>query len=116
MPTNIFEVPEYVLTPLNVQVPVPFFVNVPVPLIAPVAVAVPVPPIIAAVVRVIFPEIVEAVALLFTKEPLTVKSSDVINPFKSTKAFNARVVTVVVPNAALFPSFKVPALTVVAAL
>ncbi len=96
--------------------PAPDFVNVPVLLMIPVAVASPVPPMIAAVVRVIFPDIVEAVALLFNNEPLIVKSSAVIKPFKSTMAPDAIVVTVVVPNAALFPSFKVPALTVVAAL
>ncbi len=104
------------MAPVKVQVPAPDFVNVPVPPIIPDAVAVPVPPIIAAVVRVIFPDVVAAPALLFTNEPLMVKSSAVVNPFKSTKAPDSIVVAVVVLNAALFPNCIVPAVTVVAAL
>ena len=108
--------PLYVFTPLKIQVPAPDLVNVPVLEIIPETLTLPVPPKIAALVRVIFPEDVADVSLLFTNDPLIIKSSAVIKPFKSTKAFNAIVVAVVVPNAALFPSFNVPALTVVAAL
>ena len=108
-----------VLTALNIQVPVPFFVNVPEPLITPAAVArpAPVPPKIAAVVSVIAPDAVAAFALLFTSEPLIVNGSVVVKPFKSTVAFNAIVVTAdVVLNASLLPSINFPALTVVIAL
>ncbi len=116
VPPDTVVAPVYVFVAVKNQVPASFFSIVPAPLIMPEAIASPVPPIIAALVRVIFPESVADVPLLFTNEPLTVKSSAVIKPFKSTKAFNAMVVAVVVPNAALFPSFKVPTLTVVAAL
>ena len=102
-----------VLTPLNIQVPVPFFVNVPEPLITPDAVArpAPAPPKIAAVVSMISPDAVAAFALLFTKDPLILKSSAVVNPFKSTKAPKTIVVVVFVPKASLLPSIKVPAPT-----
>ena len=96
--------------------PPPDFVNVDVPLITPETVTFPVPAKIAAVVMVIAPEEVAAEALLFTKEPLTVKSSLVVNPFKSTVAPYAMVVAVVDPKAALLPTMMVPAFTFVAPL
>ncbi len=65
----------------RIQVPVPVFCNVPVPLITPDAVASPVPPRIAAVVRVMVPEAVDAVALLLARDPLGVDGSAVLNPF-----------------------------------
>jgi len=101
---------------VNVQLPAPDFVKVPVLETIPATVASPVPPKIAAVVSVMAPDAVAALALLFTKDPLTVNSSVVVYPFKSTKAFNAIVVAVVVPKAALLPSFNVPTLTVAAPL
>ena len=102
--------------PLNVQVPAPVFSNVPVLLIIPEAVASPLPPIMAAVVRVMAPETVTGVPLLFTKDPLIVKGFAEVKPFKSTIPPEAMVMDVVVPKASLLPNFKVPALTVVAAL
>lgn len=106
----------YVFTPLNCQVLVPFFVNVPVPLITPDAVTTPapVPPKIPAVESVISPDAEAAVALLFTKEPLSVNGSAVVNPFKLTIAPNAIVVAPdALPRAPLLPIVNVPALTVV---
>ena len=97
--------------PVNVQLPAPDFVKVPILEIIPETVASPVPPKIAAVVSVMAPDAVAALALLFTKEPLIANGSAVVKPFKSTKAFNAIVVAVVVPKAALFPNFNVPVLT-----
>lgn len=108
--------PLYVFTALNVQVPTPVFCKVPVLLITPDAVASPVPPIIAAVVRVMVPDAVAAVALLFTRDPLLVKISEEVNPFKSTVAPDEMVVSTVEPNAVLLPNFSVPVVTVVAAL
>ena len=96
--------------------PVPVFCKVPVPLTTPDAVTIPVPPIIAAAGRVISPEVVAAVALLLTKDPPMLKSSAVVNPFKSTIAPEAIVVAVVVPNASLLPNFNVPVVTVVVPL
>ena len=96
--------------------PAPVFSKVPVLLMMPDAVADPVPPIMAAVVRVMAPDATTAVPLLFTNDPLIVKSSAVLNPFKSTKAFNAMVVDAVVPKASVLPNFNVPALTVLAPL
>ena len=90
--------------PVNVQVPAPDLVRLPVLEIIPERVASPVPPIIAAVVSVMAPDAVAAEALLFTKEPLIVNSSDVVNPFKSIVALAAMVVATVEPNAALFPN------------
>jgi hypothetical protein len=116
VPPVTMVVPEYVFVPVKSQIPASFFSNVPVPLKMPEAEASPDPPRIAAVVNVMLAVAMAAVLLLFTNEPLIVKGSADVKPFKSTKAFNAIVVAVVVPNAALFPSFKVPALTVVAVL
>ena len=104
------------MAPINVQVPDPDFVNVPVPPIIPDTDAFPVPPRIAAVVRVIFPDVVAEVPLLFTNDPLMVNSSAVVNPFKSTIAPDEIVVDAVVPNASLLPSFNVPTLTEVVPL
>ena len=101
---------------VNVQVPSPDFVNVPVLLMIPSAVTSPVPPMMAAVVRVKFPDVVAAVPLLFTKDPLMVKSSAVVNPFKSIKVPALMLVNVVVPNAASLPNFTVPPVIVVALL
>lgn len=100
----------------RIQVPVPVFCNVPVPLITPETVASPVPPRIAAVVSAMVPEAIDAVALLLTRDPLSVKGSAVLNPFKSRMAPDAMVVAVVVPNPLLFPNFNVPELTVVTLL
>ncbi len=97
----------------KIQVPVPVFRNVPVPLITPDAVASPVPPNIPAVVKVIAPDAVAAVAALFTNEPLKVIGFDNVYPFKSNRAPEAIVVDDVLPNASLFPILKVPTLTVV---
>ena len=116
LPTLTVVIALYVFTPLNCQVPVPFFVNVPVPLITPDAVATPapVPPKIPAVVSVISPDAVAAVALLFTKEPLSVMGSAVVEPFKSRVAPDATVVEAdVLPKAPLLPTVNVPVLTVV---
>jgi hypothetical protein len=68
----------------------------------------------AAPERLIAAEAVDVVPLLFTSDPETVKGSEVVNPFKSTIAPNEMVVATADPKAALFPSFNVPALTVVA--
>ena len=81
----------------------------------PDAVAVPVPPRIAIVVRVMVPDAVAA-PLLLTNEPLTVNSSAVVNPFKSTVAPDEMEVAVVVPNASLLPNLNVPAVTAVVPL
>ena len=104
--------PLYVLAPDKVHVPAPVFCRVPVLPIIPDEVTLPLPPKIAAVVRVMAPDAIAAVALLFTKDPLTVKSSAVVNPFKSNVADNEMVVLTVVPKAALLPNFNVPTLTV----
>ena len=90
--------------PDNVHVPAPDLVRVPVLEIIPEIVASPVPPKIAAVVSVMAPDAVAAETLLFTKEPLIVNSSAVVNPFKSTVPLAAMVVTTVEPNAALLPN------------
>ena len=70
----------------------------------------------AAVVRVKFPDVVAAVPLLFTKEPLMVNNSAVVNPFKSIKVPALMLVNVVVPNAASLPNLTVPPVIVVAPL
>jgi hypothetical protein len=116
VPTLTVVAPEYVLAPLKVQVPAPDLVRVPELEITPESVALPEPPMIAAVVRVIAPEAVAAVELLLSSEPEITKSSAVVNPFKSTVPPEAIVVATVVPSAAVLLNFKVPALTVVAAV
>ena len=103
----------YVFAPLIVQVPAPVLVSVPELLMIPDIVASPVPPMMAAVVRVIFPEAIAGFPLLLTKDPLMVKSSAVVYPFKSTKVPNKIVVAVVVPKAASLPNFTVPPVIVV---
>jgi hypothetical protein len=104
----------YVFAPDNVQVPDPLFVSVPVPLMTPEAVTFPEPPMIAEVERLMIPDVVDAVPLLFTSEPLMTNCSIEANPFKSTKAPNEMVVATADPKPALLPSFRMPALTVVA--
>ena len=99
--------------PLNIQVPAPDLVKVPVPLITPEAVIVPVHEKVAAVERTISPEAVAADALLLASVPLMVNCSEVVVPFKSRVAPDAMVVLFAVPNALLFPITILPALTVV---
>jgi hypothetical protein len=100
--------PLKVFVPLKVQVLVPNFVKDPVPLITPEAVATPVPepPKVAAPDKVIAPDAVAAVALLFTRDPMTVNSSAVVLPFKSTEAPEAIVVAMAEPKAVLLPNVK----------
>lgn len=114
-PLAMFVIPLKVFTPLNVQVPTPALVNVPVPLMIPEAVAAPAPLNIAAPDRLMAPDAVAWVTLLFSRDPLIVKGSAVVYPFKSTIAFKAMVVAAdTLPKAALLPIVIVPALTVVA--
>lgn len=105
--------PVNVFVPDKVQVPLPDFANVPEPLRIPDAVASPVPARIAAVVRVILADTTAAVLLLLTNEPLRVKGSAMVNPFKSRIPPEEMVVAAVVPSPKLLPTLSVPAVTVV---
>ncbi len=51
--------------------------------------------------------------LLLTNEPLSVKGSAVVYPFKSRMAPEEIVVAAVVPSPTLLPNLSVPAVTVV---
>jgi hypothetical protein len=113
VPPVTMVVPEYVFVPVKSQVPASFFSIVPAPLIMPEAVASPVPPRIDAVVSVMLAVAIAAVLLLFTNEPLNVKGSAVVYPFKSRIAPEEMVVVAVVPRPKLFPNLSVPEVIVV---
>ena len=113
VPALTVVIPVNVFAPVRVHVPLPDFPNVPDPLRIPEAVASPVPASIAAVVSVMLADATAAVELLLTNEPLSVKGSAEVYPFKSRMAPEEIVVAAVVPSPTLLPNLSVPAVTVV---